>query len=387
MEQIEAVLKKHLTPDLVPDDDLNASIIRQAKENETMRKKRFQPAVAAALTVGILTAGTVSAYAAYHFLTPSQVADAVNRSAVAAAFEGGTATRVNETQRTAGYDVTFLGTVTGRDLISAAADAGGADTIYADRTYAVVAIANADGSPMPDTTEDDFQMFCVSALIHGKSFRDVNNGILNAGATGFVQDGVQYELFECDDLEIFSGMGVSLGVVKSFGQESSAFCYDADSGLYSINTDYDGMNALFELPLDITKADDAAANDYLEKQKETAEEESDVEVSSGNSDVDAWVKAFSDAYVSTDAAWQSAMANARLDDAYTQTVEMDADGFVTFSANDGEYVNWVGEWSYEAGVEVFHTFETDGTPEKTDVITITMNEDGTFTIRRYVPVQ
>jgi hypothetical protein len=50
-------------------------------------------------------------------------------------------------------------------------------------------------------------------------------------------------------------------------------------------------------------------------------------------------------------------------------------------------VNWVGEWSYEAGVEVFHTFETDGTPEKTDVITITMNEDGIFTIRRYVPVQ
>lgn len=60
---------------------------------------------------------------------------------------------------------------------------------------------------MPGQMDDSYQTFCVSALIHGKSFMDVNNGTLGAGAQAFVQDGVQYQLLECDDLEIFANMG------------------------------------------------------------------------------------------------------------------------------------------------------------------------------------
>jgi hypothetical protein len=288
MNDIGDVLKKNLTPDLVPEDDLNASILRQAKEIETMKHKNFRPAVALAALVGTLAVGSVSVYAAYHFLTPSQVADYLTGGdMLASAFESETATRVNETQCTAGYNVTFLGTVTGKDLIPALEDTGDADMLSRNRTYAVVAIANADGSPMPDITDVNYQTFCVSALIHGRRFQDVNNGLLHAGVSSFVLGGVQYELFECDDLEMFSGMGVSLGVVKSFGQELSAFNYDANSGLYSVNPDYDGINALFDLPLDLSKADDVAANDYLEKQLEDADETEEAEPDTGNTDIDA----------------------------------------------------------------------------------------------------
>ena len=82
---------------------------------------------------------------------------------------------------------------------------------------------------------------------------EANNGTLDAGVSSFVQDGIQYELLECDNLEPYGETGVYLGVVSKFGEEPDAFSYDSSTGSYGINPDYKGMNALFELPLDETK--------------------------------------------------------------------------------------------------------------------------------------
>jgi hypothetical protein len=207
MKNLERQLRENLIPDYVPEDALNVAILKQAKENETMKNKNLRNGVAAAVAVGILAVGSVSVYAASHFLSPSQVADTVSGGEkLSAAFAGSDAILVNETQCTGGYNVTFLGMVTGKSMISIVEDAADAESLKADRTYAVVAIEKADGSMMPAITESDYRTFCVSALIHGKSF-------------------------------------------------------------------YEANNALFELPLDITKADDAAANAYLEER--TAESEND----------------------------------------------------------------------------------------------------------------
>lgn len=116
---------------------------------------------------------------------------------------------------------------------------------------------------MPSVTDPDYETFCVSVLINGKSFMKVNNGTLNAGASAIVQDGIHYQLLECDNLEIFSDMGGSIGVVESFGNETSAFHYDETTGIYRINTDYEGIHALFKLPLDPSKADHQAAKEYF----------------------------------------------------------------------------------------------------------------------------
>ena len=57
MSKIEDVLKKTITPDLVPDEDLNSSIIKQAKEFEKMKRRPFKTSVAAAAIIGILAIG------------------------------------------------------------------------------------------------------------------------------------------------------------------------------------------------------------------------------------------------------------------------------------------------------------------------------------------
>lgn len=386
MNNMEDFLRKNMIPDLVPDDDLNASIIKQAKELKEMKKRPFKYSVAAAAFVGILTVGSMSVYAAYRLLSPSQVAESLTEStSLAKAFESEGAVLVDETQSTAGYNVTLLGTVTGKDLLPSIKE--DVSDISENKTYVVVAIEKLDGSSMPATTDRDYQTFCVSPLIHGKDFMAVNNGTLNAGVTGFVQDGVQYELLECDDLQIFSSMGVSLGVLENFGEEPDAFCYDTATGLYSVNPDFEGMNALFELPLDETKADMEAANAYFAGLEE--EDVSDEDTSfSGNPEVDEWIAKAEKAGDSTNACWTAVLSNAKEDEAYTQTVKPDEEGYVFFMTRDGESENqyYVGDWQYEAGVEVFLGADSDGTMKGTQICTLMLQEDGTFVLRYYQPV-
>ena len=239
MKDMDELLKQNLLSDCVPDESLNASILEKAKETQTMKHKTFRSGAAAAAAIAILAVGSVSAYAAYRYLTPSQVADEImDGGTLAKAFESKDAVLVNETQKTAGYDITLMGLVSGKDLMPVAPE-DSLDGISKERTYAVLVIAKEDGSPMPGMQDDDYQIFCASALVKGKSFMDVNNGTLNAGAHAFEQDGVQYQILECDNLEIFANIGVYVGVVESFGQESHAFTMDKETGEYRVNESYD----------------------------------------------------------------------------------------------------------------------------------------------------
>lgn len=272
MSKIEDVLKKTITPDLVPDENLNSSIIKQAKEFEKMKRRPFKTSVAAAAIIGILVIGSVSVYAAYRMLSASDAAEMLTKSSeLAEAFKSDEAVIVNETQCTAGYKVTFMGLVTGENMTTEFRFSDTLEQLESRRTYAVVAIENEDGSPMPSVDDVGYKTFCVSPLIKGKTVVEADVATLKAFAVGFVQDGVQYQLLECDNLEIFSGMGVWLGVFEQYGEEMSAFNYDDTTGNYSVNKTYKGVKALFELPLDKSKADDKAANEYLERQNKSSE--------------------------------------------------------------------------------------------------------------------
>ena len=154
----------------------------------------------------------------------------------------------NETQKTGGYDVTFLGTVTGNNLIPAIRNTQDAGNIQKDLTYVVIAIQKSDGTSMPSTMDPEYKTFCVSPLVHGKNFMELNNGTIDAGVYSFVQDGVQYELLECKNLKPYAKDGVSIGVVERFGEEPEAFNYDASTGVHSRNENYQKINALFECP-------------------------------------------------------------------------------------------------------------------------------------------
>lgn len=411
MSKIDDLLKKELQADFVPSDELNNSILRKAKETHSMKRNSLKSSVvAAAAVVGIITVGSVSVYAAYHYLTPSQVADELmENKSLSKAFESSDAIMVNETKLTAGYQVTLLGIVTGKDLVPAIQDVENSQMVNQGKTYAVVAIENADKSPMPESTENAYKTFCISPLIHGQSWMDVNNGTISVGVSSFVQDGIQYELLECDNLEIFAGVGVSLGVVSNFGEEMSAFQYDTATGLYSVNPEYQGINALFDLPLDTSKADDKAVEEYLqglqEQESEPDEEEENV------SEAEEWMEQMHEAGNSTLSSWDFVKTNAKQLEEYTQVVTPDEEGYITYGYDsDGDEAGadyegmegyatydsesntnsgkmYVGDWKYEAGVEAVIGSQSDGTMEGTVAESLTKEKDGTFRLKRYAPVK
>ena len=150
MKDMDELLKRNLLPDCVPEECLNASILKTAKETQTMKKKTFRSGAAAAAAVAILAIGSVSGYAAYRYLTPSQVADQMTEDGrLAKAFESKDAITVNETQKTDGYDITLMGLVSGKHLSPVAPEAS-QEEIDQEKTYAVVAIAREDGKAMPE---------------------------------------------------------------------------------------------------------------------------------------------------------------------------------------------------------------------------------------------
>lgn len=252
-----------------PSPDLNRQILVKAKEQINMKKNMMKKTVTAAC-VGLAAISSVSVYAAYRYLSPLQVVEEVSgNEALVKAFEGEGAILVNEIQKTNGYDITFLGLVSGMSLdLYVPEDT--ANSLEKSHMYAVVAIAKSDGTQM------EYRDFCVSPLINGVSFQVANNATLDTLLTFFEKDGIIYNLIECDSLEVFANRGVQLGVVDSFGDETDAFVMNEETGIYEKVTEYEKTNALFELPLDIEKADDVAAEEYLtlfEKDTEAEYEE------------------------------------------------------------------------------------------------------------------
>lgn len=394
MKDMDELLKRNLLPDCVPEERLNASILKTAKETQTMKKKTFRSGAVAAAAVAILAIGSVSGYAAYRYLTPSQVADQMTEDGrLAKAFESKDAITVNETQKTDGYDITLMGLVSGKHLSPVAPEAS-QEEIDQEKTYAVVAIAREDGKAMPDIMDADYQTFCVSALIHGKNFLDVNNATLNAGVSSFVQDGVQYEILECDNLEPFANMGVYMGVVESFGNESQAFTLDEETGDYSINEDFDGMKALFTIPLDKTKADDTAAEMYfaqLEQQEESqiTEDEDDVADVEATSDEGRLASEWEQKLIgfgtfASEEAQEYIRQHAEIISQETYTANADGGFSVKSDAGAAEYS--AEALPEETGVETVFGYSSDGTLAGTACDTITKNTDGTYTYTVYRPV-
>lgn len=250
--------------------------------------RKFHPTrkLIAASACAVLLLGGSSAYAAYHFLSPSQIADEVaDNGALSRAFAGEDAVSINETQQSNGYDITLLGLVSGEKLELCVPQETW-ENVSKSHTYAAVAIAKSDGSDM------EYRNFFVAPLINGVSVLDANASNMDETLTWFCKDGILYELIECDDLEIFADRGVQLGIVDSFGSETAAFRMDNESGSYRKVEDYAGTIALFTLPLDTTKADPAAAEEYLKKLEEEAaagdgagDEAADTEGTAGRAEV------------------------------------------------------------------------------------------------------
>lgn len=235
-----------------------ANLLRQRareleKENKTMNfSKTEKLAVGIAAAVALLA---VSVSAAMLWLTPSQVADRYDQPLLAEAFEGPGAIEINKTVETGDFAVTLLGLVSGENL-----DVKNQDLDKA-HTYAVLALRRLDREPL-ETQTFEFTRYTMTPLVAGCSPAAVNSWTLNAGVSGFAEDGIYYYLLDTASIEMFADRTVYMAFYEGFVPNNTIFSVN-DDGTIAFCDDFDGVQALFELPLDAAKADPAAVEDFL----------------------------------------------------------------------------------------------------------------------------
>lgn len=224
------------------------------KENHTMRiSKTRKLAVLTAAAIALLA---VSVSAAVLLLSPAQVARRHNQPLLAEAFESGDAIALNETVESGDFEITLMGLVSGENL-----DVRNQDLDRA-HTYAVLALRRLDGTPLENETFE-FTRYTMTPLVAGYAPTAVNNWTLDAFAAGFAEDGAYYYLLDTASIEMFADRTVYMAFYEGMAPSSSIFQL-ADDGSISFAEDFQGVRALFTLPLDPAKADPAAAEAFVE---------------------------------------------------------------------------------------------------------------------------
>lgn len=293
---MDELLKVALTPMDVPEQKVNDQILRKVKERQNMKKDQVQyrrkiPA-AVLVTACILILCSSTVFAVYKYLTPAEVATETHDNALQEAFMSDDAILVNETQESGGYKVTLLGSVAGKN-ISDFCMKNGKGEVLEDRIYTVITIEHADGTPMPDTSSDDYgkESFFASCYIRGLDPVVYSSQSMNGGYTAFVDNGVEYRILEMDNIEVFADRGIYVGVNSGSFYDRDAYVYDENTGEISRNDSYVGVNALFELPVDKSKADPVAAEAYLKAFEDSMNESDEpLEKSASELEVDAFME-------------------------------------------------------------------------------------------------
>lgn len=249
-------------------DMLNTSILSEVKEREEMGKYgtycKKSAAAAAITTVLILVFGSVSAIAAYRFLNPAQIATESNNPRLAEAFKGSDALLLNETQTFDDYEVTLLGSASGKNISSSLP----ADIIE-DEIYAVLALRRTDGKPMPefDTPENAKLQFFPSFYIHGLDPARFNLDGMNGSYSSCQKNGIRYYTIAMSNIEMFADQGIYVGLCtagRDGDYNQTAYQLDQKSGDVIRKENFAGVNALFDLPIDESKADPDKAQKFID---------------------------------------------------------------------------------------------------------------------------
>ena len=242
----------------------SAALIRKTKnkmkqEEPIMIKRSFSTAAAVVMAVLLFT---TTAFAAWYFLKPSEVADKLENPALSAAFNSGNAININESATSGDYTFTLLAIVSGKDISDQPYISN--DEVSSDRSYVVTAIQRTDGTPMPSFQEEGFTPFYVSPYIKGQKPWHVNAHTLGGGASEILADGVVYHLVEFENITIFADRGVYIGIIEGRTPNNQAFLVDEQTGEISVNPDYDGISILFSLPIDPALANPEKAQAFLD---------------------------------------------------------------------------------------------------------------------------
>ena len=396
----DELLKQALAPYEEPDFWLNQKILREVKEKKSMKKRNYKkiPAIifSTALVLGV---GTITTFAAWKYLMPNEVAEVVKNEKLADAFMTEEAVFINETQSYGGYHVTFLGIVSGNNLTKQIVkDENG--VIHSDLSHIVVAIENADGTPMPDTSEDAYGEleFLVTPLIEGYNPVTYNAFAFGGSYTDEVVDGILYRIMECDNVEMFADCNLHLAVLDSTFYRANAYHYDEMGGEIRRNESYEGLNALFSLPLDVAKADPEAAEVYMESLF-AGDENTESSGESGGAQSEVLKGDDIEPYVEVEA-WMEQLTPENIDELAVrvehtvQVLSVDEEGMLNVEPYKIDGRGGSGEsrisvsWAFgdlEIGMSDRFTYMHSGTLDTLRVETFTKNEDGTYTFAVYIP--
>lgn len=389
---IDQILQHFLVPSDEPDNCLNQNIMNSvrkmqaeadgAEKEVAMSKWRLQrAAVAVLVAAAVVSLGGLSAHAAWKYLKPEQVAEKAEDKKLADAFKEEGSISLNERQSYGGYAVTLLGLTSGKNISQYTYESNG--EIKEDRTYAVVAIENDDSTQTEDTEQinsmEGATEFFVSPLIKGEDPRFINLYSMNGASTAMFEDGILYQMVDCDNIEVFAGRGVYLSVNHSSFFESEAYHFDQESGEITRNESYTGLNALFRIPLDASKADEKAAQAQLRQWEKEAAADDAGEEDIGEED-DAWKKHHD---------WnpENLEKYAEIIPDSVETLKPDRNGDVhykgwKYNGQESDGFTMPADSFFEVGMSDFMNV-LRGEDGKDLIETYTYNEDGTVTVALY----
>ncbi|HHV98616.1 MAG TPA: hypothetical protein GXX36_03425 [Clostridiaceae bacterium] len=262
-EQLEQLLSQALSSTDEPSEALNHKLKCRLIENKSIIKPvRKRIAVALIAVVVLIMSGSVFAF--WRLLSPKQVAENLGDETLAKAFDSEDAIQINKSMTSGDFTFTLMGITSGKNLSDLT---NSAQDIHPDRTYAVVSITRKDGSPMPEISDESYGQttFIVSPLIKGQKPWQVNIFTMNGGYSECIVDGIIYRIIECDSIEMFADRGVYLYAGTGSFIDNQKVSYNEKTGEITINTNSKEAGVLFDLPLDVKKADHEKAEKYLKE--------------------------------------------------------------------------------------------------------------------------
>ncbi|SFQ41247.1 hypothetical protein SAMN02910358_01993 [Lachnospiraceae bacterium XBB1006] len=275
MSKIDELLQETLKEKDTPSAELNRRVLEKARmeeRNMALRKKKM--VAAAAVMAGIIITGGTG-YAAYRYMTAGQTAEYLGSKELSTYFKE---SDVVASKKDGNYRFRYLGNA------SAKLKESFLEEKDKKTTYVAMAIDRLDGKPM--TQEETF---VASPLIQGLNPIDYNVYTMGGGAVCKIKDGVLYMIMSVNNIEMFADRDVYLAITKGVDY-ADGYQYKEETGEISENESFDGINVLFTMRLDESKADKAAQDAFLQKfakQKEEVETEEVFQV--GDKDLQALV--------------------------------------------------------------------------------------------------
>lgn len=214
------------------------------------------------IAAAIVLLSTTAVAAAWMFLRPAEVPEQFNNHTLSDAFESEKTINLNVSVTSGEYTFTALAIVSGEDISDFI---GSAVDRQPDRTFMILAIQNADGTPIQEDEFDGFSNFLVTPLIKGMQPWQFNIFSMGGSGSRCLVDGVVYWLMECDNVIMFADRGLYLGICSCPFIFADTFKFNEVTGEITSNPDFVGINIVFELPIDASYADPERAEQYLKQ--------------------------------------------------------------------------------------------------------------------------